>query len=123
MRKMGVKNWLGFEESDETIDLEEYLENISLHDGEILDEDKYNYVKSIKVTGPNTIEDVEREVKKGNIAILDTESLAQSDRLTLKKLIGDMKKLEDEVDGDMGRISETKILFVPSGFRILKRQI
>jgi len=120
---MGVKNWLGFEESDETIDLEEYLENISLHDGEILDEDKYNYVKSIRVTGPNAIEDVEREVKKGNIALLDTESLAQSDRLTLKKLIGDMKKLEEEIDGDMGRISETKILFVPSGFRILKRQV
>ncbi|MBN2517842.1 MAG: cell division protein SepF [Candidatus Altiarchaeota archaeon] len=119
---MGVKSWLGFEEEEEAVDLEEYLEGIGLHEGEMLDEDKYTYVKSINANSPEVISDAERELKKGNIIILDTEALAQTNRLSLKKLITDLKALENEIDGDMGRISETKILFVPSGFRLLKRK-
>jgi SepF-like predicted cell division protein (DUF552 family) len=124
---MGMKGWLGFEEGapkgdEEAVDLDEYLEGIGLHEGELLDEDKYTYVKSLTAGSPDVISDVDRELKKGNIVILDTESIAQTNRLSLKKLIGDLKNLEEEVNGDMGRISETKILIVPGAFRILKRR-
>jgi SepF-like predicted cell division protein (DUF552 family) len=124
---MGMKSWLGFEEGvgsgdDESVNLDEYLEGIGLHEGELLDEEKYNYVKSLTANSPDVTADVDRELKKGNVVILDTESLAQTNRLSLKKLIGDLKNLEAEVNGDMGRISETKILIVPAGFRILKRK-
>jgi len=121
-----MKTWLGFEEgagsNDESVDLDGYLEGIGLHEGELLDEEKYTYVKSLVANSPDVIADVERELKKGNIVILDTESLSQTNRLSLKKLIGDLKNLEDDIDGDMGRISETKILIVPGTFRILKRR-
>jgi len=123
---MGVKGWLGFEEGgsegDEAVDLDEYLEGIGLHDGELLDEDKYTYIKSLNANSPEITTDVDRELRKGNIIILDTETLSQTNRLALKKLIGAMKNLESDINGDMGRISETKILIVPSGFRILKRK-
>ena len=123
---MGMKTWLGFEEGgasdQESVDLDEYLEGIGLHEGELLDEDKYTYVKSLGANSPEVLGDVDRELKKGNIVILDTEALAQTNRLSLKKLIGDLKTLEGEIDGDMGRVSESKILIVPAGFRILKRK-
>lgn len=123
---MGVKGWLGFEEggsdSDEAVDLDEYLEGIGLHEGELLDEDKYTYVKSLSANSPEIMTDVDRELRKGNIIILDTETLSQTNRLALKKLIGTLKSLESDINGDMGRISETKILIVPGGFRILKRK-
>jgi SepF-like predicted cell division protein (DUF552 family) len=102
--------------------LDEYLEGIGLHEGELLDEDKYTYVKSLTAASTDILGDVGRELKKGNIVILDTESLSQTNRLSLKKLIGDLKNIEAELDGDMGRVSETKILIVPGGFRILKRR-
>jgi SepF-like predicted cell division protein (DUF552 family) len=38
-------------------------------------------------------------------------------------MILDLKAIEADLDGDMGRISETKLLIVPGGFRILKRRI
>ncbi len=123
---MGIKSWLGFEEggsdSDEVVDLDEYLEGIGLHEGELLDEDKYTYVKSLSANSPEVMADIERELRKGNVIILDTETLSQTNRLALKKLVGNLKNLESELNGDMGRISETKILIVPGGFRILKRK-
>jgi SepF-like predicted cell division protein (DUF552 family) len=123
---MGMKNWLGFEGGEsggeEAVDLDEYLEGIGLHEGELLDEEKYTYVKSLSGSAPDALADVERELKKGNIVILDTEGLSQTNRLSLKKLIGDLKNLESEINGDMGRISEAKVLIVPAGFRILKRK-
>lgn len=121
-----MKDWLGFEGGasgdEETVDLDEYLEGIGLHEGELLDEEKYSYVKSLSANSPEVLGDVERELKKGNVVILDTETLSQTNRLSLKKLIGDLKTLESDIDGDMGRISETKILIVPGGYRILKRK-
>lgn len=123
---MGIKNWLGFEGGAPTGEkggsLDEYLEGIGLHDGEILDEDKYTYVKSLNANSPDILLDVERELRRGNVVILDTETLTQTNRLSLKKLIADLKSLDADVDGDMGRISETKIIIVPGGFRILKRR-
>lgn len=126
---MGMKGWLGFEEgaaskkgNEETVDLDEYLEGIGLHEGELLDEEKYTYIKSLTASSPEVMTDVDRELKKGNIVILDTEAIAQTNRLSLKKLISDLKNVESEINGDMGRISESKILIVPGGFRILKRR-
>lgn len=124
---MGMKGWLGFEESgvdvEDEVNLDEYLDGIGLHNGELLDEDKYTYIKSITANSPEIFQEVEREVKKGNIVLLDTENLSQTNRIALKKLIGDLKKLEESVNGDMGRISEAKILIVPTEFRILKRRV
>lgn len=124
---MGIKNWLGFEggaaPSKEGGSLDEYLEGMGLHEGEILDEDKYTYIKSLSANSPEILADAERELRKGNLVILDTETLTQTNRLSLKKLIADMKALNLDIDGDMGRISETKILIAPGGFRILKRRV
>jgi len=126
---MGIKSWLGFEGGaaasggEKNISLDEYLEGIGLHEGEILDEDKYTYIKSLGANTPTILADVERELRKGNIVLLDTEALSQTNRLTLKKMIMDLKAIEADIDGDMGRISETKLLIVPGGFRILKRRV
>lgn len=125
---MGIKSWLGFEggaaaAGEKAGSLDEYLEGMGLHEGEILDEDKYTYVKSLNANSPDILAEAERELRKGNIVLIDTETLTQTNRLSLKKLISDMKALEADIDGDMGRISETKLLIVPGGFRILKRKV
>ncbi len=123
---MGFKSWLGFEggtaNTQETVDLDGYLNSIGVHEGELLDEGKYTYIKSISAVSPDIYNEVEKELRKGNLVILDTETMSNTNRLSLKKLIGDLKNLETEIDGDMGRISESKILIVPSTFRILKRK-
>jgi SepF-like predicted cell division protein (DUF552 family) len=49
--------------------------------------------------------------------------MSQTNRPSLKKLISDLKALETDLDGDMGRISESKILIVPGAFRILRRKV
>lgn len=123
---MGIKSWLGFEggaPKEGAVHLDEYLEGIGMHEGDLLDEDKYTYVKSIPAETLDVLDEVVKELRKGNIVLLDTETLSQTNRLSLKKLIGELKNLESETDGDMGRISETKILIVPSGFRILRKRV
>jgi SepF-like predicted cell division protein (DUF552 family) len=125
---MGVKDWFGFSGASggatggsEGVSLDEYLEG-TMHGGELLDEEKYTYVKSLNASMPNVMAEVSKELKKGNIVLLDTEALSQTNRLTLKQVVTDLKGVESEIDGDMGRISETKILIVPGGYRILKRR-
>jgi len=120
---MSIKGWLGFEDEEQAVDLEDYLESMGLHEGELLDEDKYTYIKSFSASSPDVVSDIERELRKGNMVVLDTDAISQGGRLTLKKLINDLKSLEQEVDGDMGRVSDSKILIAPSGFRILKRRV
>ena len=125
--KMGIKNFLGMGggaatgTTNEAVTLDEYLEG-SLHGGELLDEEKYTYVKSLNANTPNIVAELSKELKKGNLVLLDTEALSQTNRLSLKQVIADVKALENELNGDMGRLSETKILVVPGGFRILKRR-
>lgn len=119
---MGVKNWLGFQTQEKEVSLDDYLEGVGLHNGELLDESRYTYVKSISVANPDVLGDVEKELRKGNIIIVDIDS-AQANKLALKKIIDDLKALCEELDGDMGRVSASKILFVPNGFRILKRKL
>ena len=120
---MSIKGWLGFEEEGKTVELGEYLEGMGLHNGELLDEDKFTYIKSFAASSADVVTDIERELKKGNLVVLDTEAVSQGGRVSLKKLINDLKALEQEVDGDMGRISESKILITPNGFRILKKRL
>jgi len=118
---MGLKDWLGFKEEEEEVNIDGYLENLGLHNGELLDEDKYKYVKSFTANHPDIINEVGAEVKKGNIILLDTGPLNHNNPDSLKELISSLKDLEGDIDGDMGRVSDTKILIVPSEYRILKR--
>lgn len=124
---MGIKDWLGVSStsasSGATVSLDEYLDGMGMHDGEMLDEEKYTYVKSLNANTQGVINDIARELKKGNIVVLDTENMSPTNRLGLKKLIADLKTVQEEMDGDMGRISESKILIVPGGYRVLKRKV
>lgn len=124
---MGIKDWLGVSStgasSGAAVSLDEYLDGMGMHDGELLDEEKYTYVKSLNANTQGVINDTVRELKKGNIVVLDTENMSPTNRLGLKKLIADLKTVQDEIDGDMGRISESKILIVPGGYRVLKRRV
>lgn len=122
---MGIKSWLGFEGGgsggSDVVDLNDYLENLGLHNGELLDEDKYTYVKAMTCDSTQVIPDVERELGKGNIVLLNVSSLMHSNRVLLKKIVDELRKIETRTYGDMARISEDKILVVPKNFRILKR--
>lgn len=124
---MGIKDWIGVgstgASSGSAVSLDEYLDGMGMHDGELLDEEKYTYVKSLNANTQGVINDTVRELKKGNIVVLDTENMSPTNRLGLKKLIADLKTVQDEIDGDMGRISESKILIVPGGYRVLKRKV
>lgn len=123
---MGVKEWLGFEAGaggpTEGVGLDDYLENMGVHDGDLLDEDKYTYIKSFNCDSPQIIMDVERELKKNNIVILNVANLMHSNRPMLKKIVDDLRKLESKMYGDLGRISEDKLMVVPRDFRILKKR-
>lgn len=106
---------------NEMVDLDDYLEHLGLHDGDLLDEDKYVYVKAVNCDSAQIIPDVERDLGKGNIVLLNVGTLMHSNRVLLKKIVDEVRKIESKVYGDMGRISEDKILVVPKNFRILKR--
>ena len=71
------------------------------------------YVKSMEL---NTLKDVEEaadELRAGNIIILDISSLMNQDPNELKRAIDQLKGICQGIGGDMGRLTDTKVIATP----------
>mgnify|MGYP002639491654 CR=1 FL=1 len=106
---------------DEEIDIEEFLNNLDESDENIYD-DAEAFVKPMDLSGNEDIEGIMKEIKQGNIILLNVESLSKRNVIKLKELITKIKDGIDEVDGDIARISAEKVLITPSKVKIIKKK-
>ncbi|RLI91192.1 MAG: hypothetical protein DRO94_01070 [Candidatus Altiarchaeales archaeon] len=110
------------EEEEVEIDIEEYLTELSIgKEGKIIEREDITYVKPIDIDkdGKN-IDEIVNELKKNNIVVLNVSS-AMHDKIMLRNIIKKLRDICIEMDGDIGRISNEKILLVPAGMRIIHR--
>ena len=60
------------------------------------------------------------ELEKKNIVVLNVKNLLHN-RVLLRGIVKDLRDACVEMDGDIGRISEDKLLIVPAGMRIISK--
>jgi SepF-like predicted cell division protein (DUF552 family) len=103
------------------IDIEDYLNDLSVRDGKIIENEDVTYVKPLELDNDGKgVGNVLAELEKKNIVVLNVKNLLHNKTL-LRGIVKDIRDACVEMDGDIGRISEDKVLIVPSGMRIVSK--
>lgn len=104
------------------IDIEDYLNELSIREGKIIESADITYVKPVELDSEGKgIGTVISELEKNNIVVLNVKSILHNKTL-LKEVIRELRDACVDMDGDIGRVSEDKILVVPSGMRIAHKE-
>lgn len=70
-------------------------------------------VKSMTLQSLADVPNVASELQAGNILVLDISALMEQDPADLKRAIDQLKGISQGIGGDVGRLSETKVLVTP----------
>ncbi len=106
---------------DEEIDIEDYLNDLSVRDGKIIENEDVTYIKPLELDSDGKgIGNVLAEIEKSNIVVLNVKNLL-TNKILLKSVVRDLREACLEMDGDIGRVSDDKLLIVPQGMRIVSR--
>ena len=79
-------------------------------------------VKVAEIEGFESIRPLSNFVYEGNILILDFTAIVNDD-LALRRIIGELKRLVDDVGGDLAGISKSLLLVTPKNVSIDRQKI
>lgn len=79
-------------------------------------------VKSVDLNSLVDIQEVANELRDGNIVILNISPLMDEDPTELKRAVDQMRGIADDLGGDVGRLSESRIIATPELVRIQFRK-
>jgi len=71
------------------------------------------YVKSMDLHSLVDVQEVADELRAGNIMILDITTLMNQDPAELKRAIDQLKGICQAIGGDVGRLTESKVMATP----------
>lgn len=106
-------------------------EKVVIEDYEELDLGEYEaeigekasvFIKVAEITGLNEIPRIKREIYDGNIIVADI-AFIRHDKLTLDRILKDLKQLADEINGDIVGLGEEYILVTPTGIKVDRNKI
>jgi SepF-like predicted cell division protein (DUF552 family) len=80
------------------------------------------FVKSMAMQNLAEVQGVANELRLGNIVVIDITSLMEQDPADLKRAIDQLKGICQGIGGDVGRLTETKVLATPKFVRILFKE-
>lgn len=102
-------------------DIEEYLDMLGLEDADLLEEQADMWVKPQVLEDVPDVERVNDELRKGNIVLLNIEPLYKKNTIKLRQAISELKGTVHTINGDVARLSETKVLLTPANIKISKK--
>ncbi|MCS7144836.1 MAG: cell division protein SepF [Archaeoglobaceae archaeon] len=79
-------------------------------------------VKVAEVTGLNEIPRIKKEIYDGNIIVADI-AFVRHDKLTLDRILKDLKQLAEEINGDIVGLGEEYVLVTPTGIKVDRSKI
>ena len=104
------------------INIDEYEEiDLSEYEAEISGEAE-TYIKVAEITGLSELPEIRRQVYEGNIVIADV-AFIKHDKLTLDRVIKDLKQLAEDVHGDIVGLGEDYIIITPTGIKVDRNKI
>lgn len=104
----------------DSVDIEDFLNTIDTETQEVEDADAY--VKPMFLKADTDLKTIAKELKDGNTVLLNVSELIKRNPVRLKEQINKLKRFTDEIDGDMARISEEKMILTPARIKIVKRK-
>ena len=110
MRKGGSKE----------IDIEEYLDTLGLDADDMLEEHADMWIRPMSLEDLADVETVLAEVKKGNIVLLNIQPLYKRNTIKLRQAVSELKGTVHDINGDIARVTEHKVLVTPSGVKVVK---
>ncbi len=106
---------------EEDVDIDEVLNNIDVEE-ETMYDNADAFVKPINLSRQEDAQMVVNEAKAGNIVLVNIADLGKRNAIKLKEYITEIKRGVVEIDGDIARISQEKIIVTPSRVKIIKKK-
>lgn len=105
-----------------SVDVEEFLNTLDeQEDDEYIDADAF--VRPMTLNTESDRDLAIEEVKKGNFILLNIADLSRRNAIKLRDLVTDLRGAVEQIDGDIARISQEKILVTPSRVKIFKKKL
>lgn len=79
-------------------------------------------VKVAEITGLSEIPRIKKEIYDGNIIVADI-AFIKHDKLTLDRILKDLKELADEIRGDIVGLGEEYIIVTPTSVKVDRNKI
>ena len=99
--------------------MEDFLNNLDQEDEPMVDADAF--VKPVALLEESDVKTVIEEAKAGNIVLLNITDLSKRNALRLKDFVGSIREQILQIDGDIARISQDRVLITPSRVKIIKK--
>jgi SepF-like predicted cell division protein (DUF552 family) len=80
------------------------------------------YLKAMPLKDLSDVENVKAEVRNGNIIILRITPLAGKSIEDVKKAVNDLYEFAEEVEGDIARLGEERVVICPKTVRIWREK-
>ncbi|MFQ6051778.1 MAG: cell division protein SepF [Candidatus Hydrothermarchaeota archaeon] len=104
-------------------ELENYLE-LDIHGFEEYAPElkRETYVKVMNFNDETMVPEIIKDVREGNILILNIKSMASKNLEMLKKSIDEIKTNSLNMGGDIGLLSEDRVIVTPKNVKILRKR-
>ena len=102
------------------VDIEEYLDTLGLEQDDLMVEHADMWVRPFSLEEVVDIEKVSTELIKGNMVLLNIEQLFKKNQIKLRQAISELKTTVHDINGDIARVTEQKLLVTPAGVKIAK---
>ncbi|MCS7130493.1 MAG: cell division protein SepF [Archaeoglobaceae archaeon] len=79
-------------------------------------------IKVAEITGLNEIPRIKKEIYDGNIIVADV-AFIKHDKLTLDRILKDLKQLTEEINGDIVGLGEEYVIITPTGIKVDREKI
>ncbi len=113
----GEKKTYGVSSEKDYIDLEEYVENENLPDSQAK-----MYIRVGEIQRYEDLKTMTDYVCGGNILILDFSPLADEE-VILKRITSEIKKIVNDINGDVAGIGNNLMIITPSNVKIDRRKL
>uniref|UniRef100_A0A7J2TK99 DUF552 domain-containing protein n=1 Tax=Archaeoglobus fulgidus TaxID=2234 RepID=A0A7J2TK99_ARCFL len=102
--------------------IEDYEEiDLSQYEAEV-DKKATMMIKVAEVAGLTEVPRIKKEIYDGNIVIADVGFL-KHDKLTLDRILKDLKQLADEINGDIVGLGDDYVILTPTGVKVDRNKI
>jgi SepF-like predicted cell division protein (DUF552 family) len=103
------------------VDIEEYLDTLGMEQDDLMVEHADMWVRPYALEDVIDVERVANELRKGNMVLLNIEPLFKKNAIKLRQAISELKGTVHDINGDIARITEHKLLVTPANVKIAKQ--
>lgn len=105
------------------VELEEYTEIEHLYEPSPMKETAETLLRVAKLTSLDDVGEIKKEIYDGNVIIVDISEM-KKDRVMLERALRDLKRVVDDVRGDIAEVADrNEVIITPLHIRIDRTRI